>query len=181
MRRNASRCIKQVWDWSNLLFPWYPSMPFVNHSTPPRHGLFLCLDWVNEKFTCGVDLPLGGPMFSHAVCVCCFVLLCRVSRDREGRSKPELENLEPRTQDLGRFWKYVLFQAEPRKMMWRWDEIVTFVSSSSSICTKFPFVPSLFSPSFTETQVQVLGKFDPQLQSSWSLTSSRGTHREDRR
>ena len=53
----------------------------------------------------------------------------------EGRSKPELENLEPRTQDLARFWNCDVFQAEPRKMMWRCDEIVTFVPSSRKIVT----------------------------------------------
>ena len=53
----------------------------------------------------------------------------------QGRSKPELENLEPRTQDLARFWNSVLFQAEPTKMMWQCDEIVTFVPSSRKIVT----------------------------------------------
>jgi len=53
----------------------------------------------------------------------------------QGRSKPELENLEPRTQDLTRFWKPILFQAEPRKMMWQFDEIVAFVPSSRKIVT----------------------------------------------
>jgi len=58
-------------------------------------------------------------------------------RECQGRSKPELENLrlEPRTQDLARFWNSVLFQAEPRKMMWQCDEIVTFVPSSRKIVT----------------------------------------------
>jgi len=56
-------------------------------------------------------------------------------RERQGRSKLELENLQPRTQDLARFWNYVLFQAEPRKMMWWCDEIVTFVPSFRKIVT----------------------------------------------
>jgi len=60
--------------------------------------------------------------------------------DPMGRSKPKLENLEPRTQDLARFSNSSLFQAEPRKMMWRCDEIVTFVPSSRKI-VRFLEVP----------------------------------------
>jgi len=33
----------------------------------------------------------------------------------QGHSKPKLENLEPRTQDLARFSNSDLFQAEPKK------------------------------------------------------------------
>ena len=46
-----------------------------------------------------------------------FVVSTLLSRDIQGGSKPKLENLEPRTQDLARFSNFGLFQAEPRKMM----------------------------------------------------------------
>jgi len=68
-----------------------------------------------------------------------------VDSEVQGRSKPELENLEPRTQDLARFWNCVLFQAEPRKMMWRCDEIVSFLPSSRKIVTFLEVLKKTFS------------------------------------
>jgi len=63
--------------------------------------------------------------------------------EAEGRSKPELKILEPRT--LARFWNSVLFQAEPRKTMWRCDEIVSFVPSSRKIVTFLEVLKKPFS------------------------------------
>jgi len=45
-------------------------------------------------------------------------------------------NPGPGIQDLARFSRSDLFQAEPRKMLWRCDEIVTFVPSSRAELTK---------------------------------------------
>jgi len=67
-----------------------------------------------------------------------------VNSEVQGRSKPELENLELRTQDLSRFWNCVLIQAEPRKIMWQCDEIVTFVPSSRKIVTFLEVLKKLF-------------------------------------
>ena len=70
----------------------------------------------------------------------------------QGRSKPKLKNLEPRIQDLARFSKYGLFQAEPKKMMWRCDEIITFVQSSRKIITFLEVLKNTFSKPGSVTQ-----------------------------
>ena len=94
-----------------------------------RHPFLLRLLIIRHRFT-SPDNPTK-PWYS----------ICRLTTAHaaEGRSKPELENREPRTQDLTRFWNCVLFQAEPRKMMWRCDELVTFVPSSRKIVQQCAF------------------------------------------
>jgi len=55
-------------------------------------------------------------------------------------------NPEPRTrtQDLARFLNSGLLQAEPRKMMWRCDEIYTFVPSSRKIISSLEVLNFFF-------------------------------------